>query len=244
MIIGILIWLVLKGNQETPASRPDAAETVALPGTIDRGMKWKDVPRIFAYRNCTLSFIANVLVMVGFWGVVSFGTTYWAGDGGLTLEKTGYMSSISGFVGLAWAIVIPIIVDRIGRKPSASIFTIYIAASMFVMYISRGLLAQIAYVLVIGCCGFVSVLFVAIICQESVPSSIAATTTAIGMAIGELFGTAIAPRILGSLGDIYGLRTIFLVGGISTMFAFFITFALTETNKTAVMEQKSCQASL
>jgi len=44
------------------------------------------------------------------------------------------------------------------------------------------------------------------------------------MAIGELFGTAIAPRILGSLGDMYGLRTIFLVGAISTTIAFIITF--------------------
>jgi MFS family permease len=245
VIIGILIWLVLKEvgpaaieSLGARASRPQAAETAALP-EMTRGMKWKDVPRIFAYRNCTLSFIANVLLMVGFWGIVSFGTTYWVNEGGLTLETTGYMSSISGFVGLGWALVIPIIADRIGRKPSASIFTIYIAASMFVMYITHGLLAQIAYVLVIGCCGFVSVLFVAIICQESVPNSIAATATAIGMAIGELFGTAIAPRILGSLGDMYGLRTIFLVGGISTILAFFTTFALTETNKAKVSETQN-----
>jgi MFS family permease len=125
--------------------------------------------------------------------------------------------------------VIPLIVDRLGRKPSASLLTLYIAASMFVMYATKGLLGQIAYVLVIGCCGFVSILFVAIICQESVPASIAATTTAIGMAIGELFGTSITPRILGSLGDMYGLRTIFLVGGVSTLLAFLITFGLTET---------------
>lgn len=230
VIIGILIWLFLKEGLGSRASRPQAAETAAIPGTTG-GMNWKDVPRIFAYRNCTLSFIANVLVMVGFWGIVSFGTTYWVNEGGLTLETTGYMSSISGFVGLGWALVLPIVADRIGRRPSASILTFYIALSMFVMYITHGLLAQIAYVLVIGCCGFVSVLFVAIICQESVPSSIAATATAIGMAIGELFGTAIAPRILGSLGDSYGLKTIFLVGGISTILAFFTTFALTETNK-------------
>ncbi len=244
VIVGILIWLVLKEDPGAGAFLPHAAETAELPGmAVAQGMKWKDVPRIFTYRNCTLSFIANVLIMMGFWGVVSFGTTYWAGEGGLTLEKTGYMSSIAGFVGLAWAIVVPVIANRIGRKSSASMFTIYIAASMFVMYIARGLLAQIAYVLVIGCCGFVSVLFVAIICQESVPSTMAATTTAIGMAIGELFGTTIAPRVLGSLGDMYGLRTIFLVGGISTLFAFFITFALTETNRSEAMEQESHQAS-
>jgi predicted MFS family arabinose efflux permease len=124
-----------------------------------------------------------------------------------------------------------LMVDRLGRKPSASILTIYIAVSMFIMYATKGLPGQIAYVLVIGCCGFVSVLFVAIICQESVPPAIAATTTAIGMAIGELFGTAITPRILGSLGDMYGLRTIFLVGGISTLLAFVTTFGLTETRK-------------
>ena len=194
-------------------------------------MKWNDVPKIFSYRNCTLSYIANVLVMVGFWGVVSFGTTYWVDEGGLTLSQTGYMSSISGILGLGWAVVIPIVLDRIGRKLSASIFTIYIAVSMLILYLTKGLIAQVSYVLVLGCCGFVSVLFVAIICQESVPPNIAATTTAIGMAIGELFGTSIAPRILGSLGDMYGLRTIFLVGAISNLIAFFITFGLTETGK-------------
>jgi MFS family permease len=102
---------------------------------------------------------------------------------------------------------------------------------MFIIYIDRGLIAQTAFVLVIGCYGFLSVLYVAIICQESVPPAIAATTTAIGMAIGELFGTTIAPRILGSLGDMYGLRTIFLVGSITTLIAFFISFGLTETRK-------------
>jgi sugar phosphate permease len=175
--------------------------------------------------------------MVSFWGIVSFGTTYWANEGGLTLSQTGYLTSFSGFLAIGWALGIPILADRLGRKPSASILTAYITVSMFIMYGTHGLLAQIAYVLVIGCCGFVSVLFVAIICQESVPPAIAATTTAIGMAIGELFGTAIAPRILGSLGDRYGLRTIFLVGGISTLIAVSVTFGLTETGK-AKLEQK------
>jgi ACS family hexuronate transporter-like MFS transporter len=230
VIVGIAILLVLKevkpGQAEAGALSSSEAQAVS-----DSAMKWKDVPKIFAYRNCTLSYIGNVLIMVGFWGVVSFGTTYWVNEGGLTLEYTGYMTSASGIAGLVWAVVIPIILDRIGRKPSASIFTIYISVSMLIIYLSQGLIAQISYVLVIGCCGFVSVLFVAIICQESVPPAIAATTTAIGMAIGELFGTTIAPRILGSLGDLYGLRTIFLVAAISSMIAFFITFALTETRK-------------
>jgi len=229
VIIGIIIWFVLKEVKPGEATAGDSKASEAP--TVNNTMKWKDVPRIFTYRNCVLSYIANVLVMVGFWGVVSFGTTYWVNEGGLTLKQAGDMTSISGVVGLGWALVIPIILDRLGRKPSASILTIYVAVSMFIIYVGQGLLAQTAFVLVIGCCGFLSVLFVAIICQESVPPAIAATTTAIGMAIGELFGTTIAPRVLGSLGDMYGLRTIFLVGGISTLIAFFITFGLTETRK-------------
>jgi predicted MFS family arabinose efflux permease len=243
VIVGIIIWFVLKevrlSTLETGNGKSLNAQAISNSGA----MRWKDVPKIFAYRNCTLSFAANVLVMVGFWGVVTFGTTYWVNEGGLTLEKTGYMSSISGVIGLFWAVAIPIIADRIGRKPSASIFTVYIAASMFIMYLTNGLLAKIAYVMVLGCCGFVSVLFVAIICQESVPPAIAATTTAIGMAIGELFGTSITPRILGSLGDMYGLRIIFLVAAASTIIAFFITFALTETGK-AKLEKKQSLAEL
>jgi MFS transporter, ACS family, hexuronate transporter len=243
ILVGIAIWFVLKEVRPS-AGEPGTGEPSETKAAGDRTMKWKDVPRIFAYRNCTLSFIANVLVMVGFWGVVSFGTTYWVNEGGLTLAQTGYMTSISGVIGLVWALVIPIILDRLGRKPSASIFTIYIAVSMFIMYGTKGFIAQIAYVMVIGCCGFVSVLFIAIICQESVPPAIAATTTAIGMAIGELFGTSITPRILGSLGDMYGLGTIFLVGGISNMLAFFITFGLTETGKDKLAKMQTPASSV
>jgi len=238
VIVGIVIWFVLKevraGTVQAASETPPEAQSVS-----EGAMMWRDVPKIFAYRNCTLSFIANVLVMVSFWGLVSFGTTYWANEGGLTLSQTGYLASFSGFLAIGWALGIPILADRLGRKPSASMLTAYITVSMFIMYVTHGLLAQIAYVLVIGCCGFVSVLFVAIICQESVPPAIAATTTAIGMAIGELFGTAIAPRILGSLGDRYGLRTIFLVGGISTLIAVWVTFGLTETGKAKLEEKRS-----
>jgi ACS family hexuronate transporter-like MFS transporter len=230
VIIGILIWIVLKEVKPAgmKAGNGKGTQTAA---ENDTAMKWKDVPKIFAYRNCTLSYIANVLVMVGFWGVVSFGTAYWVNEGGLTLEQTGWMTSISGIVGLVWALVIPIMLDRFGRKPSASILTLYSAVSMFIIYANQGLLAQTVFVLVIGGCGFLSVLFVAIICQESVPPAIAATTTAIGMATGELIGTTIAPRVLGSLGDMYGLRTIFLIAGITTTIAFLLTFGLTETRK-------------
>jgi ACS family hexuronate transporter-like MFS transporter len=240
VIVGILIWIVMKESVPAAAEVSSGAP-VSVQSSHEGAMKWADVPKIFAYRNCTLSYIANVLVMIGFWGVVSFGTTYWVDEGGLTLSQTGYMTSISGFIGLGWAIVIPLILDRIGRKPSASIFTIYIAVSMMILYLTKGLLAQVSYVFVIGCCGFVSVLFVAIICQESVPPAIAATTTAIGMAIGELFGTSIAPRILGSLGDTYGLRTIFLVGAVSNLLAFFITFGLTETGKDILQKRQRMQ---
>jgi predicted MFS family arabinose efflux permease len=228
VIIGILIWFVMK--EKPPASGGETTETLSGVHAAGReSMQWKDVPRIFSYRNCTLSYTANVLVMTGFWGVVSFGTTYWVEEGGLTLAQTGYLGTISGVAGLIWAFVIPIIVDRIGRKPSASIFTLFIVISMTILYVTQGLLAQIAYVLVIGVCGFLSVLFVVIICQESVEPAIAATTTAFGMAIGEFFGTSIAPAVLGKLGDAYGLKTIFLVGAVTNLIAFFITLGLKET---------------
>jgi ACS family hexuronate transporter-like MFS transporter len=235
VIIGLIIWFVLK---ETKTSETGIGKTRSWESqeVSDNAMQWKDVPMIFTYRNCTLSYTANVLVMVGLWGVVSFGTTFWVNEGGLTIEQTGYMTSISGIVGLVWALVIPLMADRLGRRPTALILTLYISISMFIIYLNQGLPAQIAFVLVIGCCGFVSVLYVAIICQESVPAAIAATTTAIGMAIGELIGTTIAPRILGSLGDLYGLRMIFLVGAVSAIIAFFISFGITETGKIKMNE--------
>lgn len=230
VILGIIIWFVLKekGQAVTGGSKSDAVSTLPLKND---SMRWKDVPRIFTYKNCTLSYIANVLIMVGLWGIVSFGTTYWVNEGGLTIEETGYMTSASGIVGLIWALFIPVMADRLGRKPSALILTLYIALSMFIIYFNQGMLARIAFILVVGCCGFVSVLYVAIICQESVPPAIAATTTAIGMAIGELIGTTIAPRILGTMGDMYGLKTVFLVSAVSAMAAFFISFGITETGK-------------
>jgi predicted MFS family arabinose efflux permease len=228
VLVGVIIWFVLKdAGPRAAAPAVDGSREEKTGGHAT--MKWRDVPGIFKYRNCTLSYIANVLIMTGFWGMVSFGTTYWVDEGGLTKEEAGYLGTASGIVGLVWALAIPVVLDRIGRKPSASLFTIYITLSMFIMYLDKGLLGQSAFILVIGCCGFVSVLFVAIICQESVPPASAATTTAIGMALGELFGTSLGPRILGSLGDMYELRVIFLVGGICSAIAFMLTFALTET---------------
>jgi MFS transporter, ACS family, hexuronate transporter len=228
VIVGIIIWFILKDIR--PAAEKNSGDRGSNAQSLGHDtMKWSDVPGIFAYRNCTLSFIANILVMMGFWGVVSFGTTYWVREGGLTLAQTGYLGTVSGLIGIGWAVIVPIMADRLGRKLSASIFTIFIAACMLTIYMSHGLLEQIVYVVVIGCCGFTSVLFVVIICQESVPPAIAATTSAIGMATGELFGTAIAPRVLGTLGDMYGLKTIFLVGTITSILAFFVTFYLIET---------------
>jgi MFS family permease len=228
VIVGVIIWFVMKESIPAPAAEapsPAAGESGCAP------MQWRDVPKIFTYRNCTLSYIANILIMTGFWGVVSFGTTYWVNEGGLSLEQAGILGTYSGIVGLGWAVAIPFMLDRLGRKPSATILTLLIALLMFVLYWTDGLPAKISFVLLIGCCGFVSVLFVAIICQESVPPSIAATVTAIGMALGELFGTSLAPRFLGELGDMYALKVIFLVGGICATIAFFITFALKETRK-------------
>lgn len=235
VIVGIIIWFILKDIRAVKV-QTGAGGNSRTQSDSDSAMKWRDVPKIFAYRNCTLSYIANVLIMIGFWGIVSFGTAYWVNEGGLSLEYTGFMTSASGIVGLGWSIAIPIMLDRLGRKPSATILTFYAAVSMIIIYLNQGIPAQIAYVMVIGCCGFLSIVFVAIICQETVPPAIAATTTAIGMAIGELFGTTIAPRILGSLGDIYGLRTIFLVGTVTSSVAFLITFALTETRKPNLKE--------
>lgn len=236
VILGIIIWFVLKENRPCQTEGEKNITCKSQPDT-ENSMRWKDVPGIFTYRNCTLSYIANVLIMVGLWGVVSFGTTYWVKEGGLTIEQTGYMTSISGVIGLAWAIFIPLMADRLGRRLTALILTLYISISMFLIYINQGLPAQISFVLVIGCCGFVSVLYVAIICQESVPPAIAATTTAIGMAVGELFGTTLAPHILGALGDIYGLKTIFLVAAVSALIAFLISFGITETGKVKLMEE-------
>jgi hypothetical protein len=54
------------------------------------------------------------------------------------------------------------------------------------------------------------------------------TATATGRAIGELFGTLTAPRIPGSLGNMYGLRIIFLIASTARLSSFFITFGLTE----------------
>jgi predicted MFS family arabinose efflux permease len=228
VIVGIIIWFVLKETKPAEVSTAGRAFPETQPESMS--MKWKDVPKIFAYRNCTLSFIANILIMTGFWGVVSFGTTYWVDEAKLTIEQATFLSSLSGIV-------------RLGRKPLSSIFTLYIAVSMLILYLAHGLLAQISFILVMGCCGFVSVLFVAIICQESVPPAIAATTTAIGMATGELFGTSIGPRILGTLGDRYGLKIIFLAAAITTAAAFAITFALTETGKAKIEKmQKAATA--
>jgi len=58
VILGIIIWFGLK-EKVHPATGGLKASPMETPPIKDNNMRWKDVPRIFTYRNCTLSYIAN-----------------------------------------------------------------------------------------------------------------------------------------------------------------------------------------
>ncbi|HVI42275.1 MAG TPA: MFS transporter, partial [Anaerovoracaceae bacterium] len=219
LIVGIVIWVVVKEvkPEEVAMQQQD---------TTSQKMSGKDLIALLKNRNILLCVVMNILNNAAWWGLLSYAPIYWVYDGGLTSLTMGYLTSMFGAFGVVWAIVIPRISDRIGRKPATIMFGLASAVALFAMCLSAGTVAKVLYVILSGCSGYLLVMYTAVIAIESVPRKVAATASAVVLGVGEIIGATLSPAILGAVADASGLSTVFLISGlilvVSAIFGFFL----------------------
>lgn len=154
--------------------------------------------------------------------------------------STGTMSIILSAFGLGtalWGFIVPMISDRIGRKPTALMFGVLSALAPLCMLVlhSPVLIALGVFVFAAGM--GVGGMAMSVIPAESVNPLYAGLAVGLPTGIGELIGGVLNPAITGMLADQHGLWVALVISSLGALFATVCGLGLRETapRKVAVL---------
>lgn len=149
----------------------------------------------------------------------------------LTLQQMGFVLSAIGFGSTAGSVVMPMISDRVGRKPIMLICTLGGALALLsFMYIGTAPVALFTVLLVVNFFNFALItLTVGPISAESVPAALMASASGLVIFTGEVFGGGIAPILVGSIAQAYGIQYILHFGVAALLIGFVNSCFLKET---------------
>jgi len=236
IVIAICYLVVLRKAMTTTAFEAAAAEETKPEAQGEQKSGFKV---IFSNRNMILCLFLGILTMVGLWSVLLYAPDYWMSVVGLSDVSMGLLMSGMGIAYVVWNIVISLISNVLGRKPTCVIFSILDAIALLVMFAAPNSGAnQVLFVLFSGLASSLSVFYFATITMESVGERDSATAGAIINGAGDLVGAAVIPFILGMVADSSGLPSIYMVAGICMVVAAVLCLFLKETAP-RVLEKRS-----
>ena len=184
--------------------RPDAAAGPARPGAERTGLR--EAVGLLVNRNVALALIGG-MALIGFLVTfASFSPLFLVQDRAMSTTTRTILLTAIGLAGAVGNLFAPALSDRLPRKTcaiAATACTMLLPAALLLM---RGHYAAIPLVLAVQfVAGGAMTLVIFIIPGESVPRRLAATTFALLLSIGELFGGSTSPAVAGLLSDRHGL---------------------------------------
>ncbi|MGA3127409.1 MAG: MFS transporter [Candidatus Korobacteraceae bacterium] len=220
IILALVIWGMVKETKRfaTPvvAARPKAS--------------WGQVMKV---RNIVVACLLGIFWMVWLWSWLSFGTVFFVNVKHLTTGVAGIMQSALGAGGFLGMIAVPALSDKLGRRVPLIVGTILgLLGTLAIVYLPGGAFALTYLALFVtafvtwGCAPII----ISVIPSESVPTEWIASGIALVTCLAELAGIAVAPPILGAIGDKFGLSTTMLCGGAALIPVLLLSaFVLRET---------------
>jgi predicted MFS family arabinose efflux permease len=226
-IPGLVISLVLYFYMREPQSIALGVKGNPSPGgTVKSGFFTP-----LRYRNVWVSSIVSFLMMGCLFIFATFSIIYLTQEIHLSISDAGIVISLLGFSGFFGCILLPLLSDRVGRKPVIipSLFVTGLCFWGFILAGSNFLLLGLWIFIAGFSIGGITPIALSALTTESVPPSLAATASGIPASIGEIFGSALAPFLAGYLCDLYGLKTALYFTAVGPLIAGFVGLFYSET---------------
>lgn len=192
-------------------------------------------------RNIILSIVMFSGFMVYLIALQVFAPVYLTGVKGLTPTTMSYIMAAFGLGTAVWGFVVPMISDRIGRKPTAIGFGfLSVLAPLSLLLIDNPfIMAPTIFLLAAGM--GVGGMAMSVIPAESVNPLYVGLAVGLPVGIGEIVGGFINPLVTGALADQFGLGIALVISSGGALVATLFAFLLKETapSKVASMSAKA-----
>ncbi|WP_026821139.1 MFS transporter [Arthrobacter castelli] len=232
LILCLFVFKVMRepkpaGQFSGPAHLPDdGGAAAAVDSTTGTKGKLKDVLK---NRNIILSIIMFSGFMVYLMALQVFGPIYLTNVKGFTPGSMSIVLAAFGLGTALWGFVVPLISDRIGRKPSAAMFGLLsILAPLSLLFFDSPVFMAIAVFIFAAGMG-VGGLAMSVIPTESVSPLYAGLAVGLPTGIGELIGGFLNPMLTGIAADQFGLYVALIVSSAGALVATFFALFLKET---------------
>jgi MFS family permease len=199
LVIAAIMYFVLKPASQLATFESNVELDVVSPG-------WT---QLFRHRN----IIHNIIGMLCWIGCLMITSAllpnYLLDYVHLNLQQMGFVVSAIGFGGSAGSVIMPMISDRVGRKPVMIASSIGAAVSL-VFFIKSGAspTALFGFLFATHFFNFALItLTVGPLSGESVPVTMMAAASGLVICIGELFGGGAMPIIAGFVAQNYGIQS-------------------------------------
>ncbi|MDA8235031.1 MAG: MFS transporter [Clostridia bacterium] len=186
--------------------------------------------QIFKSRNVWLCLIMSFGMMAWWLTNITYFSLYLTKVNNFTPVQLGIFFTVYGILNFVAAILVPMISDKIGRKPATIVGTFGALLSSIVMLTvhSFDVLIPVMGIILLFGAGAIP-LIMAVIPGESVPKTLIASAMGLIMMFGELVAGTTVPILAGFFSDKYGISMAmwFALGG--AVIQFIPSFFLKET---------------
>jgi ACS family hexuronate transporter-like MFS transporter len=203
-ICAALIALSLRGAPEP--------KTTVVSAAIGAQRPRRGIGEILRYPNiwlCTINaclFTAFVLIGRGYMPLFFVRVQH------MLPQRMGILMSLLAVSGLVLGVIFPAMADRIGRKPTAIISSLFGLACPLAALYYGGPWQILGLLIFIGWApGSACILFLATIPSETVPASSISTAIGFTFAVGTLIGGFVGPAVAGWSADHWGLQSSLLI---------------------------------
>lgn len=218
LVMALMIWRFLRSSTIAHTSQAkESGHRLGLAGLL-------------AYRNVWLCILIACGQLICLMVLTTFAPLHLVRVRALTPAEMGIVMSMLGLGTFFWSFAIPLLSDRVGRKPVVTFFSFaFVAAPLILAYadVSVPVLATLLFISFVGPgCG---PLVLAVIPSETVSSDHLAAALGLVMGVGELVGGVFAPTLTGMMTDAFGLLVPFYVSAGGALFAGISSLFLIET---------------